>query len=112
VGGVTGTGGIAGTGGTTSTVARDAAIRDTAPSCYATLVDNGYACGSAAPCSACKMNNVSREAQCQKGIDCLAAAGASCDSNCQLNCLNQAGDGQVGACITALTKVACSGTGC
>ncbi len=104
-----GAGGVPGTGGTST--ARDASPRDTAGSCYATLVDNGYACGSAAPCSACKVNNVSKEAECQKGIDCLAAAGASCDSNCVTNCLNQAGDAQVGACITALTKLAC-GTGC
>jgi hypothetical protein len=115
-GGITGrdggAGGVQGTGGTTSTIARDAAPRDTAGSCYATLASNGYACGSAAPCSACKVNNESKEAECQKGIDCLAAAGASCDSNCQLTCLNSAGDAQVGACIKALTTVACGASGC
>jgi hypothetical protein len=78
----------------------------------AQVVSNGYACGSAAPCSACKVNNVSKEAECQKGVDCLAAAGASCDGNCQLRCLNEAGDAQVGACIKALQTAACGGTGC
>jgi hypothetical protein len=107
-----GTGGISGTGG--ATVPRDAAIppSDVASSCYATIVNNGYKCGSAPACSACIVNNVSKEAECKKGLDCLAAAGPSCDSNCQLNCLNQAGDAQVGACIKALTTPACSGSGC
>jgi hypothetical protein len=102
-----GTGGISG---------RDASIpaRDTAAaSCYAAIADNGYACGSAAPCSECEdQNGNSKEAECQKGIDCLAAAGPSCDSNCQLNCLNKAGDSPVHTCIKALMTAACSGPGC
>jgi hypothetical protein len=106
-----GSGGITGSGG--ATVPRDASGgADVASSCYATLVGNGYACGSAAPCSACKVNNESKEAECQKGIDCLAAAGPGCNDNCKLNCLNQAGDAQVGACINALTTAACGASGC
>jgi hypothetical protein len=107
-----GTGGrFGGNGGTTG--GRDARTGDAiSASCYADIIDNGYACGSAAPCSACTVNNVLREAECQKGIDCLAAAGPSCDSNCQLKCLNDAGDAQVGACIKALQTAACAGTGC
>lgn len=105
-----GPGGITGSGG--ATLPRDAPARDTtSSSCYAILIDHGYACGTAPPCSACEVNNESKEAQCQKGIDCLAAAGPSCDSNCKLNCLNQAGDAQIQACINALTTVAC-GAGC
>ncbi len=111
-GGVTGTGGVSGTGG--STVPRDAATTpsDAASSCFTTIVNNGYACGGAPACSACKVNGVSQEAECQKGIDCLAAAGPSCDSNCQLTCLNSAGSAQVGACIKALQTAACGGIGC
>lgn len=103
-----------GTGG--ATVQRDAATvsRDvaTAQSCPDLIVSNDYACGSATSCGACKDNNgVSRTAECKKGIDCLAAAGASCDSNCQLGCLNQAGDSQVQVCIKAL-QTACSTSSC
>lgn len=109
---VQGSGGISGTGG--ATAPRDGAVvaSDAPSSCYTTLVSNGYACGSAAPCSACKVGGESKEAECKKGIDCLAAAGPNCNDNCKLNCLNQAGDAQVGACINALTTAACSGSGC
>lgn len=85
---------------------------DLAENCYTEIVNNGYACGSTPACSECIVNGVSKEASCQKGIDCLSAAGASCDSNCKLNCLNQAGDATVQACITTLQTAACSGAGC
>ncbi len=109
---VTGTGGSTGTGGGTG--GRDAGTTagDAASSCFTTIVNNGYACGSAPACSACKVNGVAKEAECQNGIDCMAAAGPSCDNNCQLTCLNSAGDAQVGACIKALQTAACGGTGC
>jgi hypothetical protein len=59
------------------------------------------------------VNGVLKEEQCKTGVDCLAAAGASCDSNCQLNCFNKAGDAQVKVCITALQTAACgTGGGC
>jgi len=108
----TGGGGSA-TGGTTG--ARDASVSppDSAGNCVSQVVSNGYACGSAPACSACKDQNLnSRESGCEKGIDCLAAGGASCDANCKLNCLNQAGDTAAIACITALQTAACGATGC
>jgi hypothetical protein len=106
-GGMDGSGG--GAGGSTSRDGPTGGSDVAMSGCMATVVSNGYACGSAAPCSACKLSGVSKEAECQKGVDCLAKAGASCDSNCQLNCLNQAGDAQVGACIKALQTACASG---
>jgi hypothetical protein len=111
-GGVVGTGGIVGTGG--ATVPRDAGTTagDAPASCYVTIVSNGYACGSTPACSACKDNGTSKEAECKQGIDCMAAVGASCDSNCQMNCLNRAGNSVVQACIKSLQVAACTGSGC
>jgi len=40
------------------------------------------------------------------------AAAWPCTGNCQLNCLNQAGNGVVQTCVTALQTAACSGSGC
>jgi hypothetical protein len=106
-------GGTGGIGGSTGRDASITAIDGAAASCYSQIVDNGYTCGTAAPCSECKdLNGSLKEAECQKGIDCLAAAGSSCNSSCQLSCLNKAGDAITQACIKALTTVACSGTGC
>ncbi len=108
----TGGGGGAATGGITGT--RDAAAPpDSAGTCISQVVSNGYACGSTPACSACKdQNGNSREAGCQKAIDCLAAAGASCNSSCKQDCLNQAGDTPAMACVTALQTAACSASGC
>ena len=106
-------GGGSATGGATGT--RDGAISppDSAGTCISQVVSNGYACGSTPACSACKdQNGNSREAGCKKAIDCLAAAGANCDSNCKQNCLYQAGDSPAMACVTALQTGACSGSGC
>ena len=83
------------------------------PSCITQVVANGYACGSATSCAACKdMNGNSREDACKKGIDCFAKAGAECSSSCQQDCLNQSGDTPGQACVTALRAAACSGSGC
>jgi hypothetical protein len=77
------------------------------------VVSNGYACGTTPACSACKdQNGNSREAGCKKAIDCLAEAGASCDSSCKQNCLNLAGDSPGMACVTALQTAACGAAGC
>jgi hypothetical protein len=106
-------GGGSAAGGTTG--ARDGAIPppDSAGTCISQVVSNGYACGSTPACSACKdQNGNSREAGCKKVIDCLATAGASCDSNCKQNCLNLAGDGPAMACVTALQTAACGAAGC
>lgn len=112
-------GGEGGAGGTERSdaliVARDTALStpDAAGSCINDVVANGYACGSATSCAGCvDINGASKTAGCTKAIDCLAKAGASCDSNCQLNCLNQAGDQPAQACVTALQKAACSADGC
>jgi len=102
-----------GTGGNAGN--RDAAIApgDSGSNCLSAVVSNGYACGSTPACSACVINGASQEAACKKGLDCLEqAGGASCTSNCQLTCLNSAGDAQIQKCITALMTAACSGTGC
>ena len=110
-----GTGGAGGsaTGGSTGT--RDAAIPppDSGGNCMGRVVSNGYACGSAPACSACKdQSGNSREAGCKKAIDCYAAAGASCDNSCKQNCLNLAGDSPGMACVTALQTAACGAAGC
>ena len=109
--GGSGTGGAA-TGGTTG--GRDAAIPtgDGGSNCFSTIVSNGYTCGNTPACSECKdQNQNSREAGCKKAIDCLAAAGTSCDSSCKQNCLSLAGDSPGMACVTAF-QTACSGSGC
>jgi hypothetical protein len=102
-----------GTGGNTGN--RDAAVTpgDGSSNCLSSVVSNGYACGSTPACSACVINGTSQEAACKKGLDCLEqAGGASCTSNCQLTCLNSAGDAQIQKCITAIMTAACSGSGC
>jgi len=110
-GGATARGGAPGSGGRMSTDAGRPV--DGAANCMGQVVSNAYACGAAPACSACMVNSVSKEEQCKAGVDCLAAAGASCDSNCQLNCFNKAGDAQVKTCIMALQTAACgSGGGC
>ena len=108
-----GTGGVTGTGGTTTT--KDAAppAPDSAGNCLSPVISNGYTCGRTPACSACVIQGVSQEAGCKKGLDCLeAAGGASCIGNCQLICLNTAGDSQIQKCITAIVTAACSGSGC
>jgi hypothetical protein len=110
-GGTVASGGVSGVGGTTSTDAGRPI--DGAANCMGQVVSKAYTCGAAPACSACVINSVSKEEQCKAGVDCLAAAGASCDSNCQLNCFNKAGDAQVKACISALQTAACgAGGGC
>ena len=104
-----------GGGSDTGGIKRDApsAQQDSATSCMSQVVSNDYACGSTPACSACKdQNGNSREAVCKKSIDCLAAAGASCDSSCKQNCLNLAGDSPGMACVTALQTAACGAAGC
>jgi hypothetical protein len=107
-GGGLGSGGIVGP--------KDAALPpspDVAPAgCPGQIVSNDYACGSATACSGCKdTNGFSKEAGCKASFDCLVAAGASCDTNCQQNCLNKAGDSPAMACVKAL-QTACSTSGC
>ena len=108
--GGSGTGGSA-TGGTTGKNDASIASPDSAGNCMSQVVSNDYACGSAPACSACIVNGTSQALGCQKGVDCLAGA-SSCDSNCQLKCLNSAGDAQIQKCVTALQTAACGATGC
>jgi hypothetical protein len=96
--------------GTTSTDAGRPV--DGEANCMGQVVSKGYSCGAAPACSACVVNGVSKEAQCKIGVDCLAAAGLSCDSNCQLNYFDKAGATPVQLCVSALQTAACSGTGC
>jgi hypothetical protein len=103
------TSGAGGGGGSTSRDASPTKSDVATSGCMATVVANDYACGSAAACSACKVNGVSKEDGCKKGVDCLAAAGANCDNNCQLSCYNQAGDQPVIDCVKALQTACASG---
>jgi hypothetical protein len=86
---------------------------DVSATCISDVVKNGYACGTATSCAECKdINGNSREDACKKGIDCLAKAGSSCNSSCQQDCYNQAGDTPGIDCVKALQTAACSGGGC
>jgi uncharacterized membrane protein YgcG len=106
-----GTGGAA-TGGTTGGHDAATTIGDAGSNCFSKIASNGYTCGSTPACSACKdQDGNTREAGCTKAIDCLAAAGASCNSSCKQNCLNLAGDSPGMACVTSF-QTACSGSGC
>lgn len=113
MGGVTSTGGAASSGGSTGTggVTSTGGGSGQGGSCIGQVVSNGYACGAVPPCRACSDNLVSREAGCQKGLDCLAAAWP-CTGNCLQNCLNLSGDLVAQRCVVALQTAACSGTGC
>jgi hypothetical protein len=83
------------------------------PTCNTQVVSNGYSCGAATSCADCKDNNGnSREDVCKEAIDCIVEKGASCDSNCQANCRNLAGDQFGSACVQSLQTAACSGDGC
>ena len=118
-GGAVGSGGRIGSGGSfgrndAAIVGRDTAISgpEVAGGCISAVVANDYACGSAS-CADCKDNNGnSREAGCQKAIDCIAEKGAACDTNCENNCRNLAGDSYGQTCVTALKTAACSTGGC
>ncbi len=108
----TGGGGGAATGGISGT--RDAAMPppDSAGNCLSQLIANGYACGSAPPCSACKDNSTSKAAECQAVLDCIEA-GYPCTGNCPTECFNKnGGNGPVQTCVTALQTAACSASGC
>jgi hypothetical protein len=100
-------------GGATGTRDADSPSPDVSGACMSQVVSNGYACGSTPACSVCKdQNGNSREAGCKKSVDCLAAAGASCNASCKQDCLNQAGDTPAMACVTALQTAACGAAGC
>jgi len=118
-----GSGGAIGSGGSTGTriVGVDAATSgkdsalytpDVSPTCISQVVANGYACGTAAPCSACKDGSTSKQAECEAVIKCIEAA-YPCTGNCATECFNKnGGNGPVQTCVTALQTAACGGSGC
>jgi hypothetical protein len=76
-------------------------------SCMAKLINDGYAAGTAAPCSACKENGIPKTALCTKMIDCLAPPKTQASV---LECQNSVGaDSVVAACVSPLTAAACPG---
>jgi hypothetical protein len=79
--------------------------------CISKVINNGYACGTAAACSLCKDRNTSLEAKCKAVLDCFESK-YPCTGNCATECFNSAGaSGPVRTCIDALQTAACSGTG-
>lgn len=122
-GGAVGGGGRVGSGGETgagggrgdaSATPRDTAIAgpEVASNCLSEVVANDFACGSAPPCSDCKDNSTSKQAECEAVIKCIAA-GYPCSGNCETECFNKnGGNGPVQACVTALKTAACGGGGC
>jgi hypothetical protein len=106
-----GAGGLA-TGGSTGTQDAAPPPPDSAGNCLSQVVSNGYACGAAPPCSACKDNSTSKSAECQAVINCIEAA-YPCTGNCTTECFNKnGGNGPVQTCVNALKTAACGATGC
>jgi hypothetical protein len=74
-------------------------------SCITKLINDGYAAGTAPPCSVCIENGTSKTDKCTKMIDCLAPPKTQADVT---NCQNTVGaDSVVGGCVFALTTDAC-----
>ncbi len=106
-----GAGGLA-TGGSTGTQDAAPPPPDSAGNCLSQVVRNGYACGTAPACSACKDNQTSLTDKCQGMLDCYASK-YPCTGNCPTDCLNSVGgSGPVKACVDALQAAACGATGC
>jgi hypothetical protein len=131
VGGATGTGGrgtgggaSAGTSGGAGTTGTDAGAAggadggagmngaggrmvDAGSGCVATLINNGYAAGTAIPCGMCQENGMSRAQLCMNIIDCIAPR-YPC-TGCFTDCSNMSGgSGPVMDCVNALVTAACN----
>jgi len=114
-GGATGTGGMTGidggvgTGGMTGVdggVGTGGRMFDAGSGCVATMISNGYAAGTATPCSQCRENQLSRATLCMAIIDCIAPL-YPC-TGCFTDCSNQnGGSGPVNDCVRALMTAAC-----
>jgi hypothetical protein len=90
------------TGTTTGTAT---STSTTTGNCITTLINDGYAAGTAPPCSACKEYNTSLTAQCTGMIDCLAPPKTQASV---LDCQHSVGgDSVVADCVSALTTAAC-----
>jgi hypothetical protein len=90
------------TGTSTSTSTSTSTITG---NCITTLISNGYAAGTASPCSTCNQNGNSLATKCSKMIDCLAPPKTQADVT---NCQNTVGaDSTVADCVSALTTAAC-----
>jgi hypothetical protein len=106
----TANGGAPGSGGVASVDGGRPPI-DGGGSCVSKIISNGYACGTATACSACKDNGTSLETKCKAALDCFESK-YPCTGNCPTECFNSAGaSGPVQACVTGLTA-ACSSGGC
>lgn len=115
-GGGASTGGMTTTGGTKSTGGTPAIDGGSSPSidggnCISKVINNGYACGSAPACSACKDNDTSLEDKCQTVLKCFESK-YPCTGNCATECFNSSGaSGPVQSCVSALQSAACGGAG-
>jgi len=89
--------------------ALDVGGMDASANCIQRIVDNGYAAGTAAPCSACHDNSVNLTTICQNAVNCLITTPcASNDNNCRTTCLNNVGASSVAAtCVNDLVTAAC-----
>lgn len=118
-GGLTGSGGRIGTGDATGTdggtgIGGATAVGgrtgfDGGTGCIATLIGNDYAAAPAAPCSACKDNQLSLTDKCTGMVDCLAPLYPCSGDACFTFCLNRVGgSAPVEACVRALVTAACA----
>jgi hypothetical protein len=75
--------------------------------CVTKIQQNGYAFGSAAPCSVCKDNSTSLKDKCEDVIDCLEKKWP-CSGSCQTECTNAAGASMPAiTCVEMLKAAAC-----
>ena len=109
IGGATGTGGTVGVDGGSGiggAVGTGGRMFDAGSGCVGTMISNGYAAGTAIPCSMCRENQLSRAALCMAIIDCIAPL-YPC-TGCFTDCSNQnGGSGPVNKCVTDLVAAAC-----
>lgn len=87
-------------------LARDQVMNDGfAGNCITQIIADGYAAGTAPPCSECIENGSSLAAKCTGMLDCLAPPKTNADYT---NCLNTVGgSSKVGDCVSALTTAGC-----
>jgi hypothetical protein len=86
---------------------KDVGSDGTSANCITQIVADGYAAGSAQPCSKCNDNGNPLETACIRMLDCLKPPKHSTD---KLDCLHAvSGSSVVAACVDELIKVACPG---
>ena len=106
--GTTGSGGRAGVDAGSGVGGSGAGGRtfDAGVGCVATMIANGYAAGTATPCSMCRENGNPLTDKCMAIINCIAPM-YPC-TGCFTDCSNQnGGSGPVNDCVRALVSAAC-----